>query len=106
MDKVKSKEPGKPGYMTTEFWATVGVIAWAILQRSGINPEQAQKLAENWIDSLVTYISTGQGNIGLIVVGFLIWGYQKRRAEIKKAQLMKDAEVEKVAVQYERETPK
>ena len=99
MGKVQIKEAGKPGYMTTEFWATVGVIAWAVLQRAGVTPDQAQKLAENWLDSLLNYISTGQGNIGLIVVGFLVWGYQKRRAEVKKAQLDKDAKVESILME-------
>ncbi len=84
---VEKKEPDKPGYMTTEFWVTLGVIVFAVFERFGYEKEVVLGAADNWVDMLVNLISSGTGSITLIVIGVVVWGYQKRRAEIKAAAL-------------------
>jgi len=88
MPTVQPKDPAKPGYMSTEFWATVGVIGFALLEKFGFSKEQVMESADNWVQSLANLIQGGSGSIALIVIGFLVWGYQKRRAEIKRTKII------------------
>ena len=90
---VEPKKPDKPGYMSTEFYAVIGMIGYSLLDRLGVQPDQIPELAENWVQSLANLIS-GNGNVKFVVIGFLVWAYGQWRTSIKRTKII--AETKKV----------
>ena len=96
---VKTKNPAKPGYMSTEFMAMVGYGAYTLLGRVGVSPEEIDEMVSSFPQIIEKYL--GDNPISSIVLGVIILYYTKSRTKIKKAVLFsgknkeKDNEIQK-----------
>jgi hypothetical protein len=84
------KDPAKPGYMSTEFWAMVIYGLKTLGITTGLSPETASSTVSSFSDIIGKMGDDPKSNIMLgvvIVVYTLIRGYLKRAKINAEAQL-------------------
>lgn len=77
--------PEKPGYLSTEFWRTIGIDVIAVAKTLGWLPAADMTTAEGWWKELV--VSAG------ILLAAIVSGYTyvKGRIDLKKTKLLANA---------------
>ena len=88
---VTSKKPDKPGYMTTEFWATAGFVGYELLLKKGLSAEKAEEIVEQGQSAISAFLSGDKDAISTIVVGAVVIFYGWMRSRVKRTKIIAEA---------------
>jgi len=90
MGSVQVKDPAKPGYMSTEFWAMVAVGLKTFGGKVGLSPEQVDKTVSSFsglLDGL------GDNPVQSVVFGIVVVVYILVRGWLKKTEILSNAQM-------------
>jgi len=93
---VQIKDPAKPGYMSTEFWAMIAVGLKTFGGKVGLSPEQVDETVSSFsglLDGL------GDNPITLIVFGVVVIVYTLVRGYLKKTEIIANA---RIAIEHDK----
>ena len=83
---VVKKDPAKPGYMSTEFWA---MVLYGISSKVGLSPEQTDETVSSF-SNIFDQLGLGDSPIlGVVIIIYII-----ARAYIKKTEINAQANIE------------
>ena len=90
MGSVQVKDPGKPGYMSTEFWAMIAVGLKTFGGKFGLSSEQVNETVSSFsgiLDGL------GDNPLQSVIFGVAVVAYILIRGWLKKTQIIANARI-------------
>jgi len=87
---VKVKDPAKPGYMSTEFWAMIAIGIKTFGGKVGLSPEQVDETVSSFsglLDGL------GDNPVQSVVFGTVVVVYILVRGWLKKTEILSNAQM-------------
>ena len=101
---VVTKDPAKPGYMSTEFQAMVVYGLYTFAGKFGVSPKKIDDMVSSFPQLIQEYL--GDNPISSIVLGAIILYYTKSRAKIKTAEIQANVKIANDAIDEIRELEK
>jgi len=95
---VLKKDPGKPGYMSTEFWGMVLFGLHTLGSKAGLSSEQVDQTVSSFSDLID---GLGDNPTQSIMLGLVVIAYTAIRGWLKKTQIVANAKIAMTKVNEE-----